>query len=529
MKRFATLISELDSTTKTSPKIKALVNYLNDADDQDKMWCIALFNGKRPKRTIKTSAMREWCAELTGLPLWLIEDSYHIVGDLAECISLLLPEPTTEQNKPLHQWLTEIQAQKTIEEHEIKEWLLESWSSFTKEERFVFNKLITGGFRIGVSGKNMIKALATHLEKEETEVAHRLMGNWSPQESTFQELFLSSNPADDLSKPYPFYLAYPLETEPKELGPTSEWQIESKWDGIRGQLIKRNGEIFIWSRGEELVTDKYPELTEAAAELPDGIVLDGEIIAHNGTRPLPFHFTQKRIGRKSVGKKIREECPIRLIAYDILELDGNDIRSHSTKVRREKLEEVFSAVQNDSLLLSPLHEFPTWEEYALLRSQARENYSEGLMLKRKNGDYKVGRKRGDWFKWKVEPLTIDAVLIYAMRGHGRRANLFTDYTFAVWDGDRLVPVTKAYSGLTDEEFRKVDSFVKKNTIEKFGPVRSVKPELVFEIAFEGIAASTRHKSGIALRFPRMKRRRLDKKASEANTLSDLKAMLSIFG
>jgi DNA ligase-1 len=394
--------------------------------------------------------------------------------------------------------------------------------------RFVFNKLITGGFRVGVSEKLIVKALALWLNKEENQIAHRLMGNWSPFETTLQALLLQENFADNLSKPYPFFLAYALEQAPEELGNENDWLAEYKWDGIRGQIIVRNNEIFIWTRGEELVTEKYPELHALKSFLPNGTVLDGELMAYKNNTILSFQHLQKRIGRKTVSKKLLAEIPVAFFAYDILEHNGQDIRELPLTHRRELLEKLLVNINHAGVvLLSEKVTFSSWSELINIQANARNINAEGLMLKNLNAPYEVGRKKGNWWKWKVSPYTIDAVMIYAMQGHGRRANLFTDYTFAVWDNGALVPFAKAYSGLTDKEILAVDKFVKQNTIEKFGPVRSVKAELVFEIAFEGIALSTRHKSGIALRFPRIARWRKDKPAAEANTLDDLKSLFLV--
>jgi DNA ligase-1 len=412
-----------------------------------------------------------------------------------------------------------------------KTFVTTAWAGMTKEERFVFNKLITGNFRIGVSQQLMVNALAGVVQLEPSQIAHRISGNWDPFTTGFEELLGGDLQASDFSKPYPFYLAYALETEPQELGAPEEWQAEWKWDGIRGQVIRRNNDLFIWSRGEELMTEKFPELHVLKDILPDGTVLDGEIMCIDQKdgqwKPLPFALLQTRIGRKNVTKKQLQESPVGFIVYDVLELGGVDMRETPLNERRALLEGLGFRVQG--LYLSPVLEFSDWDQLVESRLSARENGSEGLMLKRKNSIYQVGRKRGDWYKWKIDPLTIDAVMIYAQKGSGRRSNLFTDYTFAVRDGEKLVSFAKAYSGLTDKEFVEVDAFVKKNAIEKFGPVRTVKPELVFEIAFEGIAASSRHKSGVALRFPRISRWRKDKPVSEINTIEDLKQMLHQYG
>lgn len=529
MKAFTQLFTQLDQTTKTNAKLDALVEFLHAAPDQDKVWAIALLSGKRPRRTIKTGLLREWAAIAAQIPMWLFEQSYHVVGDLAETIALLAPDKTTNSEFSLAEWMERIQHLKVVSDLDKQRFVFEAWQQLDQSEKFVFNKLITGGFRIGVSQKLMTRALAKYTGDDESVLAHRLMGNWKPQEVTFQSLIIEKDRSEDLSRPYPFYLAYPLEEEAKALGRPEEWQIEYKWDGIRGQLVVRGGSHFVWSRGEELVTEKFPEYAPLAELLPNGTVIDGEILAWKNSAPLNFQVLQTRIGRKNVTKKILDQAPVVLMAYDLLEYHGKDIREQPISERRAMLEEVVEWADHRILQLSPLVQLSTWEAIAQEREQAREKGSEGLMLKRKNSDYKVGRKRGDWWKWKVSPLTIDAVMIYAMRGHGRRANLYTDYTFAVWDGDALVPFTKAYSGLTDAEFRKVDAFVKKNTVERFGPVRSVRPELVFEIAFEGIAKSSRHKSGVALRFPRMKRWRHDKPAKEANTLNDLNQLMERYG
>ncbi len=525
MKYFSELVTAIDSTTRTTGKLDALVKYLQKASDADKLWCVALLTGKRPKRPVKTSLMREWAAELAGIPLWLFEESYFVVGDLAETVALLLPPATGSSESSLSTRMTQLKNLSKMDDAEKKESITAAWMQMTQQERFVFNKLITGGFRIGVSQKLMVKALARFLNEDENVLAHRLMGDWNPVTDTFQGLLTNPTPGERSSQPYPFYLAYPLEESPESLGDIHDWQLEYKWDGIRGQLIFRKGACYIWSRGEELVTHQYPELEAAAAYLPYDCVLDGEIMAFDGGQALSFNHLQKRIGRKSPSRKVMQDSPVVLICYDLLELAGDDWREKPLQVRRAKLEELITAAGSPQLRISQRMEVASWQQAMQLRENSRALLAEGLMIKNLQSAYQVGRKRGDWWKWKVDPLSIDAVLIYAMRGHGRRANLFSDYTFAVWEGDDLVPFTKAYSGLTDKEMQEVDRFVKHHTIERFGPVRSVKPELVFEIGFEGIASSSRHKSGIALRFPRMLRWRRDKIASEANTLEDLRNLL----
>ena len=536
MRRFAELIKRLDSTNKTNTKVEALTNYFREAPDQDKVWTIAILSHRRPPRPVNTTLLRTWASELSNIPLWLFEESYHIVGDLAETIALVIPPSDETSEKSLTQFLNEIIELKKKSDEEKKSYLFDNWTNLNYYERFVFTKLITGSFRIGVSQKLMTRALSKASDIDEDILAYKLMGNWDPATISFAQLVLEEKESDYISKPYPFYLAYAIENEADNLGDVADWFAEHKWDGIRAQIIVRKGELFVWSRGEELVTDKYPEFAVFTELLPDGTVLDGEILPYPDGQIGTFNDLQTRIGRKTVSKSILKKTPVILKAYDILEWQGKDIRNLPFSERREILHKLYDAlspqaesidIEQNPIQLSEVLTFNSWEEVAQERQRSRELHSEGLMLKRKDSPYLVGRKKGDWWKWKVDPLTIDAVLTYAMRGHGRRSNLFTDYTFGLWNEDKseLVTFAKAYSGLTDAEFRQVDRFIKTNTLERFGPVRSVTPELVFEIAFEGIALSNRHKSGIATRFPRILRWRKDKKIEDANSLEDLKALI----
>jgi DNA ligase-1 len=528
---FAELVTELGASTKTNDKLQSLVDYFATAPDADKVWVIAIFSGRRPRRAVNSRLMREWCTEMIHIPDWLFDESYHTVGDLSETLALLLPETKNERqiNENLSHYLEKFIALEKEDENIKKEFIVDSWKQMNSNERFVFNKLITGSFRIGVSQKMIVNALAKIVDLSSSVIAHRISGNWDPVTTSFNELLSETSSASDFSKPYPFYLAYAIDQNVETLGETELWQAEWKWDGIRGQIIKRNNELFVWSRGEELMTDKFPEYFILKDLLPDGIVLDGEIIPAMGEKPLPFSVLQTRIGRKNIGKKQLQEAPISFFAYDILEYNYEDWREKILTERRRKLEEIISPIKNNVIQISEIIHFTSWNDLAELRKNSREMNSEGIMLKKKDSIYKVGRKRGDWWKWKIDPLVIDCVMVYAQKGSGRRSNLYTDYTFAVKDGDQLVTFTKAYSGLTDKEFFEIDYFIKRNSIEKFGPVRTVKPELVFEIAFEGIAASNRHKSGVALRFPRMSRWRKDKTVDEINTLEDLKEMLKMYG
>lgn len=525
MKTFATLINALDSTNKTGQKLEAISRFLNEAGDADKLWLLAIFTGKRPKRAVNTALMKQWVMEITQIPEWLFLECYSSVGDLGETISLLLPEPEIYTERSLSEWMHEILQLQNLTEEEKKQFVLQSWKGLPQTERFIFNKLLGGSFRVGISSKSLINAIATHYNIEASAVTHTIMGNWNRDEVAFDELIRGAYSDTNLSKPYPFCLAYPIDKELKELGYPDDWQAEYKWDGIRGQFIKRKGEVFIWSRGEELVTDQFPELKTALQQMQGDFVLDGEILAYRDG-VLNFSELQKRLNRKNVSKKMLEELPAVVFAYDLPELEGRDLRHEPLHKRRELLEALLSHSATAQIQLCNTVPFTDWAELYDKRTGARDLNSEGLMLKHKDSAYHAGRKRGDWWKWKTDPLTIDAVLIYAQKGSGRRSGYYTDYTFAVKDGDALVTIAKAYSGLTDKEIQEVSRFVNRNAVEKFGPVRTVKPELVFEIAFEGIGFSSRHKSGVALRFPRIVRWRHDKTVEEIDRIEEIKKMIS---
>jgi DNA ligase-1 len=531
MKRFAELFMNLDRTNKTNAKVELMRNYFLTAPDRDKLWALTLFTGRRPSFKVNRTQVKEWAADEAGIPMWLFQESYQSVGDLGETISLILPRTQTEQpDQSLTDWFYYLSLLPGMTDQEKRDHILRAWKQLSQHETFVFNKLMMGSFRIGVSQTLVVRALAEATGIAPSVIAHRVMGQWHPLDTTFEKLILDEGENDDASKPYPFFLAYPIDGDVSDLGVPEDWLVEWKWDGIRSQIIYRNNELFIWTRGEELSTDKFPELHFLSSVLPNGTVIDGEIVSYLDGKPMPFGVLQTRIGRKNISKKVLQEAPVALIAYDILEANGVDIRHLSQLERRAQLELIHNNIPSQAVFnLSPLVEFTEWGTLHKLHPRSREHIAEGFMIKRKASSYQVGRKKGDWWKWKIDPLSVDAVLIYAQKGSGRRAELFTDYTFAVWGDDgKLVPFAKAYSGLTDAEIGQVDYFIKRNILEKFGPVRTVKPELVFEIGFEGINVSSRHKSGIAVRFPRILRWRKDKKAAEADTLESLKGILEIY-
>ena len=539
MREFARLYAELDGTTSTNRKLDALQNYFRNAPPADAAWALYFLAGGKPRQAVPTKLLRENAIAFAAIDDWLFEECYQAVGDLAETIALILPPPQHVSDIGLATWMTERIAPLRGADPEVVHAALSGfWNALDSRERFLLVKLIGGGFRVGVSRLLVTRALGVVAGVDSKLIAQRLMG-WTdggvrPTATHFAQL-ISAQSADEHAQrggqPYPFFLAHPLQAEPASLGDIGQWQAEWKYDGIRAQLVRRDHGSWLWSRGEDLITDRFPELSSIA--LPEGCVIDGEILIWKNDAPASFADLQKRIGRKTVSARLQAELPAVLIAYDLLEHDGADLRALPQSARRLLLEQVVAAVGSHRLMLSPVIVADDWSALATIRESARQRGVEGMMLKAVTAQYGVGRTKdvGTWWKWKIDPYTVDAVLIYAQAGHGRRASLYTDYTFAVWDTDaagerRLVPFTKAYSGLTDVEIGQVDARIRKTTIEKFGPVRSVKPSMVFEIGFEAIALSSRHKAGVAVRFPRMLRIRDDKPVEEADTLDTLKGMLA---
>ncbi len=522
MDEFLSLWIRLDETTKTTEKVAAIAGYFRAASPADSVWVLSLLTGRRPPAPVRRKLLRTWAQEATNVPEWLFEECYGNTGDLSETIAIMVPNDTSnEQNYALAWWMDFAAKLRKQEELDQRTSILWAWSVLNEASRFLFHKLIGGSFRVGVSRELVVRGLAQATGIAAPTLSHRLMGEWAPTAEFFATL---CEPAGDglrlPSQPYPFCLAHALQNDPEQtLGPPQEYLVEWKWDGIRAQLIRRQGQTFLWSRGEDVIHASFPEVVEAGDLLPEGTVLDGEILVWNQGEPAPFSELQRRLGRKVVGRKLQEEAPCVFMAFDLLEFEGTDWRDRPLRERRRTLESI------ENLRISSPVVGNTWPDIGRLRQSARDQQAEGLMIKSLDSVYVGGRKQGVWFKWKLAPFTVDAVLIYAQRGTGKRASLYTDYTFGIWSEGQLVPFAKAYSGLTDAEILVVDRFVRNNTQEKFGPVRTVRPELVFEIAFEGIQLSPRHKSGIAVRFPRILRFRRDKKPEDADLLEVIKRLL----
>ncbi|NHZ82197.1 ATP-dependent DNA ligase [Massilia sp. CCM 8695] len=542
MREFARLYTELDETTATNRKLEALQAYFGSAAPDNAAWAVYFLAGGKPRQAVPSKLLRQYAIDYAQLDEWLFEESYHAVGDMAETIAHILPPPGRQSDIGLAEWMQErIGPLRGADPATIRTALFGFWNELDWRERFLLTKLIGGGFRVGVSKLLVTRALSSLAAVDSKLIAQRLMG-WTdgsvrPTAAGFLQLIAAQS--DDEHKlrggqPYPFFLAHQLQGEPEGLGEVGDWQVEWKYDGIRAQLVRRGAQNFLWSRGEDLITERFPEL--AALPLPEGTVIDGEVLIWTGEdTPAAFADLQKRIGRKTLSAKLLAELPAVLVAYDLLEQDGVDLRALPQHERRALLEVLVRETAKPQLKLSPLIRTASWHELARVRTESRARGVEGMMLKARDAQYGVGRTKnvGTWWKWKVDPYTIDAVLIYAQAGHGRRASLYTDYTFAVWDGEdgerKLVPFAKAYSGLTDAEIAVVDNAVRKTTVEKFGPVRSVRPTMVFEIGFEGIALSSRHKAGIAVRFPRILRKRDDKTVDDADSLDTLKGLLAAAG
>jgi DNA ligase-1 len=543
MREFARLYAELDETTATNRKLDALQNYFANAAPENAAWAVYFLAGGKPRQAVPTKLLRQYAIEYALLDEWLFDESYNAVGDLAETIAHILPPPEKRSDVGLAVWMEErIGPLRGADPGTIREALFSYWNELDWRERFLFCKLIGGGFRVGVSKLLVTRALANIAAVDSKLIAQRLMG-WTdgsvrPTAAGFLQLIAAQSDEEHKlrgGQPYPFFLAHQLQGDPSALGDLADWQVEWKYDGIRAQLVRRGGRNYLWSRGEDLISERFPEL--CSVHLPEGTVLDGEVLVwdHLNDVPAPFAELQRRIGRKTLSAKLLAELPAVLVCYDLLELDGVDLRALPQHERRALLETQVAQLDQPQIRISPLVHAGSWEALGELRAESRERGVEGMMVKARNAQYGVGRTKdvGTWWKWKIDPYSVDAVLIYAQAGHGRRASLYTDYTFAVWDGEegerRLVPFAKAYSGLTDAEIAQVDNAIRKTTVEKFGPVRSVRPTMVFEIGFEGIALSPRHKAGIAVRFPRILRRRDDKPVEDADTLDTLKGLLAAAG
>jgi DNA ligase-1 len=528
MRRFSALYEAIDRTTSTNAKVAALAAYFREAPPADAAWAIFFLTGRRLKRVVPSAGLRDWAQEVTQLPEWLLRECYSAAGDFAELVALVLdavPAGPPEPDLPLATWVEDRliplqQADLASQRALVMRW----WLGLPRAERFLLNKLLTGEFRVGVAQTLVIRALSAAAGIEATAIAARLMGDWTPRADWFTAIVSAQSSGPDPSQPYPFFLASPLEGPPEVLGDRDRWLVEWKWDGIRAQLIRRNGETWLWSRGEELITHRFPEIAAAATHLPEGTVLDGEVLAFREGRPMPFSALQQRIGRQRQVAQVMRTVPVVFVTYDVLERDGRDVRTEPLSARRDALTQLVNA-SSGVLRVSEEVSVPTWEELAALRLESRARGVEGFIIKRRDSAYGVGRRKGAWWKWKIDPLTVDAVLIYAQPGNGRRASLLTDYTFGVWDHGELVPVAKAYSGLSNAEIEQLDKWIRRHTRERHGPVRAVEPVQVFELGFEAIAPSSRHKSGLAVRFPRMLRWRQDKPASEADTLDALKRLM----
>ena len=540
LNKFSKLFEELDSNNSVNKKINSLTKYFKTNSNLNNIWTIYLLIGKKNKRFISGKSLREYYSDIYKIPIWLIETCYAKVGDSAEVISLLLQDKLLEteiqEDISLDQLINKILPNLSkLDDNKKKSTIKFLWEKISRENQLIFNKILTGSFRVGVSKGLITKAISNMVRIDESIILHRLMGNFEPNEETYMFLINKTLEHEELAyKPYPFQLANTFDKNIKETTLINQFQFESKWDGIRSQIIKRSNNISIWTRGEELVNKTFPELIKIITDFKNDFVVDGEILVwdENKNCPKDFSFLQKRLGRKSPSTKIQKDLPVTFIAYDILEINGNDIRSKILSERRNILEEKFlNPISEDQtniskkIKITKLLQLDNWEDVEKAKDSARNINTEGLVIKNKNSKYLPGRKKGNWWKYKIDPMQLDGVLIYARPGSGKRADLYTDYSFAIWENNKLVKFANAYSGLNNQEIRELDKWIRKNTLERYGPVRSVKPELVFEISFDNIQISKRHKSGIALRFPRITKWRKDKNIMEADNLENAMRMI----
>jgi DNA ligase-1 len=453
----------------------------------------------------------------------LFEECYATVGDLSETLAILFANPQAKpqtKDPVLNQWIDRQTALAGLKLEVLADALLAQLQEFSKDEAFLFLKLASGGFRIGVSKGLVNEAIARAIDMDRAVIEERLMGTFVADHNWLRRLQepVTQNELD--ARPLPFLLAYSIaEREIASLNP-QDTLVEYKWDGIRAQLIKTDQTIRLWSRGDQDITEQFPDIVDSAVNLPSPIIIDGEILAGTPGQLQSFNQLQTRLNRKRITKTLLKTNPAFFKAYDLLRFQGEDMRDQPLASRK-------AVLQTLGIHQSPVLSPQCFEEIAVLREAARGIGAEGVMIKNRQSKYGSGRKAGYWWKWKLDPMTADCVLIYAQAGHGRRANLHSDYTLACWnDQGELVPVAKAYSGLTDVELKAVDQWIRKHTMQKFGPVRQVEPLQVFEIGFEGIAASSRHKSGVALRFPRILRWRQDVGPKDADGLTHFHSLMT---
>jgi len=521
MEVFAALLEALVFTPSRNGKLRLMADFFATAADPERGWALAALTGELSFREAKASQIRDLA--MTRVDPELFGWSYDFVGDLAETVSLIWPERPGANRVPE---LSEIVEGLATATRGTVGALLEPWlDALDATGRWALLKLVTSGLRVGVSARLAKTALA---EFGAIEIA-AIEAVWHGLDPPYCDLFAwleRRAPRPEVGERpgfSPLMLANPLEIEDlAALDPTA-YRAEWKWDGIRVQLVGRGGERRLYSRSADDIGAAFPDITSLIGE---DVVLDGELLVMRDGEVAPFNDLQQRLNRKVVNSTMLRDYPAWVRLYDILSLGGVDLRPLSFTERRRRLDEWYGAVPRPRFDLSPLIPFASWNELEALREGARARAIEGLMLKRADSPYVAGRPKGPWFKWKRGALTADTVLMYAQRGHGKRSSFYSDYTFGAWRDDQLVPVGKAYSGFTDDELGRLDKWVRHHTVNRYGPVLEVEPSLVLEIAFDSIHRSARHKSGLAMRFPRVHRIRWDKPYREADTVAALEKLIT---
>ncbi|PZX46168.1 DNA ligase-1 [Roseinatronobacter thiooxidans] len=515
---FAELLERLAFTPRRTLKLAHLEAYFAATPDPDRGLALAALTGGLDLRAVTPSLLRALVAERVDADLFAL--SYDFVGDLAETIALIWPDGAEGKDIPLHKVVEELQR---TPKAQLAQVIAARLDALTPSRRYAYLKLATGGLRVGVSARLARQAVADYGGLDLAEVEEVWHGLSPPYESLFHWAENGPKPVSAAFAPFrPVMLSTATDAEALAMLDTAEYVAEWKWDGIRVQAVSEGGTKRLYSRTGDDISAAFPDVI-AAMDFEGA--LDGELLVRRGDQVAPFNDLQTRLGRKQVSGRMLASHPAALRVYDVMLWQGRDLRALPFSARRAALEAAVQTLDPARIDLSALLPFDDWHALATLRAAPPEPVIEGVMIKHRDSPYLAGRIKGHWFKWKRDPMLVDAVLLYAQRGHGKRSGYYSDFTFGVWDGPTLVPVGKAYFGFTDAELKALDRFVRDNTVDRFGPVRAVKPEKVVEVAFEGLNRSPRHKSGVAMRFPRIARIRDDKPASEADTLDALMRLL----
>jgi len=542
MKAFADLWATLEGQLSEARSAQILARYLQQTSAEDAAWAIYLLCGKKPKKLLSARELVEYFLQTSGTPGWLFWESDDVVGDVNETIALLndtfMDETASQQNRnenshpqqnSLAFWMeNQLNTLAEVAQSQRPAFLGNCWQKLGYREAFIINRILTGTWKSNLPLKTIAQALSIVSGQEPMTLMHRLKADWLPNKVFYAKLIAEDQPTFQTEQKFSFGEFKPLEESSIEsLGAVEDWWLAWQWEGLRVQCIRRADDCFLWSQNGELVTDRFPELHEMAQKLPEGTILEGVIVACSGQAPLPLADLQPRLGGKSVNRKMMESCPVAFVATDLQLLANEDMRNLPAQQRKTRLAQLANDI-GFPLVHFPRIEIDQWAHARKLLQEARQHHAEGLSLQRLNSPYPIQNQQADWWSWKVQPHTINAILLYAkMEMAGRSQKQTTEYTFAVWHEDQLVPVARTGIGLPPEEAELLDGWIRANTYERFGPVRSVEPFHVYEIAFDGITPSKRHKCGFVLREPRIINPRPHTPIEEASRLEDLHRLLPV--